>query len=152
MITNKSANVPPFPPHAADNTEKQTHQNKIQDRSTKHQTNEFEYLGGDNSHNADLSIEADRRIRNAERSFRKYALELYDRPSAPLEIKFRMLKAEVLEIILLYGCVTSSPRACHYDMLHRAYHSFLTLCIGCRKNIRTDHLISCLDTLIETGS
>ena len=74
------------------------------------------------------------------------------RPTAPLEIKFRMLKAEVLEIILLYGCITSSPRACHYDMLHRAYHSFLTLCIGCRKSIRTDHLISCLNTLIETGS
>ena len=144
--------TPLSPAHAVDDTEKQTHQNRIQGRSTKYQTNELEYLGGDVSHNADLSIEADLRIRNAGRSFRKYALELYDRPSAPLEIKFRMLKAEVLEIILQYGCVTSSPRACYYDMLHQAYHSFLTLCIGCRKNIRTNHLISCLNTLIETGS
>ena len=30
-----------------------------------------------------------------------------------------MLKAGVLEI-MLYGCVTWSPRACHYDTLRRA--------------------------------
>ena len=41
-----SGNAPPSLPHAADDTEKQTHQNKIQGRSTKYQTNEFEYLGG----------------------------------------------------------------------------------------------------------
>ena len=42
------------------------------------QTNEFVYLGGNINHNAKLSIEADRRIRNAWCSFRKYTLELYD--------------------------------------------------------------------------
>ena len=47
------------------------------------QTNEFVYLGENVSHNADLSIENDRRIRNAWCSFRKYLLELYDRPSVP---------------------------------------------------------------------
>ena len=47
------------------------------------------------NHNADLSIEVDRRIRNAWCSFGKYTLELYDRPSAPLELKIRMLRAEV---------------------------------------------------------
>ena len=77
------------------------------------QTNEFVYLGGNIDHNADLSIEVDRRIRNAWCSFRKYTLELYDRPSAPLELKIRMLRAEVLKT-MLYGCVTWSPRACHY--------------------------------------
>ena len=46
------------------------------------QTNEFVYLGGNVNHNADLSIEVDRRIRNAWCSFRKYTLELYYRPSA----------------------------------------------------------------------
>ena len=76
------------------------------------QTNEFVYLGGNVHHNADLSIEVDRRIRKAWCSFRKYTLELCDRPSAPLELKIRMLKAEVLETAL-YGCVTWSPRACH---------------------------------------
>ena len=60
------------------------------------QTKEFVYLGVNVNHNADLSIEVDRRIRNAWYSFRKYTLELYDRPSAPLELKLRMLRAEVL--------------------------------------------------------
>ena len=116
------------------------------------QTNEFVYLGGNVNHNADLSIEVDRRIRNAWCSFRKYTLELYDRPSASLDFKIRMLRAEVLET-MMYGCVTWSPRACHYDSLRRAHHRFLTRCIGWRK-----HNQSCrppdfyLDTLIKTGS
>ena len=46
------------------------------------QTNEFVYLGGNVNHNANMSIEIDRRIRNAWCSFRKYTLELHDRPSA----------------------------------------------------------------------
>ena len=69
------------------------------------QTNEFVYLGRNVNHNADLSIEVDRRMRNAWCSFRKYTLELYDRPSAPLELKIRMLRAELLET-MLFGCVT----------------------------------------------
>ena len=83
------------------------------------QTKEFVDLGGNVNHKADMSIEVDRCIRNAWCSFRKYTLELYDRPSAPLELKIRMLRAEVLEP-MLYGCVTWSPRACHYDTLRRA--------------------------------
>ena len=115
------------------------------------QTNEFVYLGGNVNHNADLSIEVDRRIRNAWCSFRKYTLELYDRPSAPLELKIRMLRANVLETMLC-GCVMWSPRACHYDTLRRAHHRFLTRCIGWRKHNRADHPISYLDTLVKTGS
>ena len=94
------------------------------------QTNEFVYLGGGGgvNHNADLSIEVSQRIRNAWCSFRKYTLELYNQPSAPLELKIRMLRAEVLET-MLYVCVTWSPRACHYDTLRRAHQSFLTRCI-----------------------
>ena len=62
-----------------------------------------------------------------------------------------MLRAEVLEAIL-YGCVMWSPCACHYDMLRRrAHHSFLTRCIGERKNNPTDHSIYYLDTLMKTG-
>ena len=115
------------------------------------QTNEFVYLGGNVNHNADLSIKVDRRIRNARFSFRKNTLELYDRPSAPLELKLRMLRAEVLET-MLYGCVTWSPCACYYDTLRRAHHRFLTRCIGWRKHNRADHPISYLDTSIKTGS
>ena len=40
------------------------------------QTNWFLYLGGNVNHKADLSIEIDRRIRNAWRSFQKDTLEL----------------------------------------------------------------------------
>ena len=72
------------------------------------QTNEFVFLGGNVSHNADLSIEVDRGIRNAWCRFQKYTFELYDRPSAPLELKIRMLRADVLET-MLYGCVTWIP-------------------------------------------
>ena len=116
-----------------------------------YQTNEFVYLEGNVNHNADLSIEVGRRIRNAWYSFRKYTLELYTRPSAPLELKIRMLRVEVLKT-MLYGCVTWSPRACYYGSLHRAHHRFLTRCIGWRKHNRADHPISYLDTLIKTGS
>ena len=87
------------------------------------QTNEFVHFGGNVNHNSNLSIEVDRRIRNARCSFRMYTLELYDRPSAPLERKIRMLRAEVLET-MLYGCVTWSPCACHYDTLRRAHQRF----------------------------
>ena len=76
---------------------------------------------------------------------------MYDRPSASLELKILMLRAEVLETIL-YGCVTWIPRACHYDTLRRAHHRFLTRFIGWRKHNRADHPISYLDTLIKTGS
>ena len=113
------------------------------------QPNEFVYLVENVNHNADLSIEVDRRIRSAWCSFREYTLELYDRPSAPLELKIRMLRVEVLET-MLYGCVTWSPRACHYETLPRAHHNFLALCIGWRKNNRAGHAVSYLDTLIKT--
>ena len=62
-----------------------------------------------------------------------------------------MLKAEVLEI-MLYSCVTWSPRACHYDTLRRAPHRLLARCIGRRKHNRTDYPISYMDTLIKTES
>ena len=62
-----------------------------------------------------------------------------------------MLRAEVLET-MLYGCVTWSPRACHYDTLRRAHHRSLTRCIGWRRHNRADHPISYLDTLVNTGS
>ena len=88
------------------------------------QANEFVYLGGNVNHNADLSIGIDRRIRNAWCSFRKYTLKLYDRRNAPLELKIRTLRVEVLETMLC-GCVTWSPRACHYDTLRQAHHRTL---------------------------
>ena len=115
------------------------------------QTNEFVYLGENVNHNVDLSIDVNRRIRNAWYSFQKATLELYDQPSAPLELKIQMLRAEVLET-MLYGCVTWGSRACLYDALRRATYRFLTSCIGWRKNNRDDYPISYLETLIKAGS
>ena len=57
--------------------------------------NEFVHLGGNANHNADLSTEVDRRIRNTWCSFREYTLVLYGRPRASFELKNRMLTAEV---------------------------------------------------------
>ena len=108
-------------------------------------------LGGPINHNADPSIEVDQRIRNSWRSFRKYTLQLYDRPSVPLELKIRKLRVEVLET-MLYGYAKWSPHACHYDTLRQAHHRFLTRCTGWRKHKRADHPIFYLDTLIKTGS
>ena len=72
------------------------------------QTNEFVYLGGNVNHNADLSIEVNRLIiHNAWCTFRKYTLELYDQPRAPLELKIRMTRrAEVLS----RQCYTAASR------------------------------------------
>ena len=53
------------------------------------QTNSFVDFGG----NVDLFIEVDQRMRNAWCSFRKYTLKLYNRPSASLKFKIRMLRA-----------------------------------------------------------
>ena len=69
------------------------------------QTNVFVYPGGNIDHNADLPIEVARCICKACCSFWKYTLELYDRPSASLELKRRMLRAQGLETMLC-GCVT----------------------------------------------
>ena len=107
--------------------------------------------GGNINHDADLSIEVDRCIRNAWSSFRTYSLELYDRLSAPLELKIRMLNAEVLES-MLYGSIKWSPRSFRYDPLRRAHHSLLTRYIGWRKHKRTDHPISHVENLLKTGS
>ena len=113
------------------------------------QTNELVYFGGNANHNADLSIEVHRRIRNALCSFQKYTLGLYNRSSVSLELKICMLRVEVFET-KLYGCVTWGPRACHYGMMRRAHHIFLTRCIGWRKKNHADHPIAFLEMLIKT--
>ena len=59
------------------------------------QTNKSVYLGGNANHTANLSIEVNRHIRDAWYSFWKCTLELYDRSSALVKLKIRMLRAEV---------------------------------------------------------
>ena len=69
------------------------------------QTNRLVYLGGVITESPNLIVEISRRTRLAWFCFRRYSKQLYDRPKARLELKVRMLKAEVIET-LLYGCVT----------------------------------------------
>ena len=47
----------------------------------------------------------ERRIRLVWACLRRFGPELYDMAAAPLSLKVRMLKADVIET-LLYGCVT----------------------------------------------
>ena len=72
------------------------------------QTTCFVYLGGVITESLKLSAEIDRRIRAGLMSFNRYRAELYDLPTASLELKTRMVKSEVVEA-LLYGCATWIP-------------------------------------------
>ena len=108
------------------------------------QTNDFVNLGGGVNHNADLSIKVDRRILNAWCSFLNY------RPSAPLELKIRMLIAKVQD---------SAVRLCHVEParvpLRHAVPSPPQVpdsLYRLAKERLNNHPISYLDTLMKTGS
>ena len=53
--------------------------------------------------------------------FKRFGPELYDRMTAPLSLKVRMLMAEVIET-LLYGCVTWTLSAQQFARLRSAHH------------------------------
>ena len=55
---------------------------------------------------------------------KKYAVQLYDRPTVPLDLKARMVKAEAVEA-LLYGSVTWTLRQEHYKKLRTVHHRVL---------------------------
>lgn len=74
-------------------------------------------------------VDIEHRSRLAITCLRKYSKGIYNRPRVSLEIKVRMLKADVLET-MLYGCVAWSPNADHYDKLRTQHHRFLLRCIG----------------------
>ena len=78
------------------------------------------HLGGIIHENVDLSLEIDRQIRSITRAcLTRFGPELYDRTTAPLSLKVRMLKPEVIET-LLDGCVTWTLRAEHFAKLETA--------------------------------
>ena len=52
---------------------------------------------------------------------KKYAVQLYDRPTVPLDLKARMTKAEAVEA-LLYGSVTWTLPQEHYKKLRTVHH------------------------------
>ena len=95
------------------------------------QTNEFVYLG----RNVNPQCRPVHRGRPAHTQRMVQLAEVHPRTVRPTERSPRAqnpdaIRAEVLET-MLYGCVTWSPRACHYDTtLRRAHHRLLTRCIG----------------------
>ena len=86
-----------------------------------------------------LSSKIDRRIRAGWISFNRYRAELYDYPTASLDLKSRMVKSYVVEA-LLYGCVAWTSLKGHYQKLRAAHHKMLLRILGawCRSR---DHLI-----------
>ena len=64
--------------------------------------------------------------------------ELYDRATAPLSLKLRMLNAEEIET-LLYGCVTWTLKAERFVKLRAAHLQVLLRVIGFRRRFHADH-------------
>ena len=69
------------------------------------QTAEFRYLGGLVKVQGDLTWEINHRSKAAWACFKKYAMELSDRPGAPFRLETSLLQAEAVGP-LLYGCMT----------------------------------------------
>ena len=88
------------------------------------QTTSFVYVGAAITERSRLSAEIDRRIRAGWTSFNRYRAELYDRPTALLDLKTRMVKSEVVEA-LLYGCAAWTPLKGDYQNLCAAHHRML---------------------------
>ena len=84
----------------------------------------FVYLGGAITEDRNLSIELTRRLQRAWACFQRYKMEIYDHPGVRLRLKVRLLKAEVVKM-LIYGCMTWSPRKSDYDRLRRVHRSML---------------------------
>ena len=83
------------------------------------QTNQFVYLGGTITAEADMTAEIRRRMGAAWSAIRRYANVIYDQPTAivPMTLKVRMPQAEVREA-LLYGCSMASSAPSTIDSFY----------------------------------
>ena len=100
---------------------------------------------------ADITRDINRRTKIAWGYFRKFSTELFDRPSAPLRLKARLLKAEAMEA-LLYGCMTWAPRNAHYRQLRTTHHKLLLRVIGYHRIHGTYRNMSYAKALKKTKS
>ena len=101
---------------------------------------QFLKLGGLVVASTDIVPEIMRRIRLTWACCNRFKRELYDMEDAPLTLKVRMLKAEVIET-LLYGCVTWTLGHMRFPELRTAHHKLLLRSIGIQRRQRTDHLM-----------
>ena len=116
-----------------------------------HQAHQFVYLGGLINEDADITRDINRRTKIAWGCFRKFSTKLFYRPSAPLRLKARLLKAEAMEA-LLYGCMTWAPRNAHYRQLRATHHKLLLRVIGYHRVHGTYRKMSFAKALKKTGS
>ena len=116
-----------------------------------HQVHQFVYLGGLITEDADITRDINRRTKIAWGCFRKFSTELFDRPSAPLRLKARLLKAEAMEA-LLYGYMTWAPRNAHYRQLRTTHHKLLLRVIGYHRVHGTHRKMSYAKALKKTGT
>ena len=93
------------------------------------QTTSFVYLGSAITESSRLPAEIDRRIRAGWMSFNRYREELYDRPTASLALKTRMVKSEVVEA-LLYGCAAWTRLKGDYQNLRTPHQTMLLRILG----------------------
>ena len=105
------------------------------------QTARFLYLGGIIHEYADISLKIDRRIDLIRACFKRFGQEYFGGTTVQLGVKVRMLKAEVIEILLLilYGCTTWTLRAEPFAKLRTARHQVLLPVIGFQRRLRTEH-------------
>ena len=68
-------------------------------------------------------------------------VRLYDRPTIPLDLEARMVKAEAVEA-LLYGSVTWTLRQEYYKMLRTVHHRVLLHIIGKQGRSRDHRILS----------
>ena len=100
------------------------------------QTTQFLYLGGIVHEDADLTVNIKRRFRLTRACYKLFGLEQYNMPTARLSLKIRLLKTKAIEA-LMYGCVTWTLNATHYDELGKARLEVLRRLPGFQR--RADH-------------
>ena len=115
------------------------------------QVHQFVYLGGLTTEDADITRDINRSTKIAWGCFRKFPTKLFDRPSAPLRLKARLLNAEAMEA-LLYGCMTLAPRNVHYRQLRTTHHKLFLRVIMYRRVYGTYRKMSYAKALKKTGS
>ena len=77
-------------------------------------------------------------------------MELYDRPTASLDLKTRMVKSEVVEA-LQYGCAAWTPLKVDYQKLRTAHHRMLRRILGAWCRSRNHRILSYRLALQRTG-
>ena len=105
------------------------------------QTDFFVYLGGTVSETPDVFAEISRRTRVCWMRVKKYAVQLYDRPTVPLDLTAWIVKAEAVEA-LLYGSVTWTLRQENYKKLRTVHHRVLLRIIAKQGRSRDHRILS----------